>query len=73
MDKCERMMIALTVIIIIPIVLCFVLLFTGSIEAKFPFGVLIPSWFVIFIPIIDEKRLKEKKKLEESQRRLRGL
>jgi hypothetical protein len=73
MDKYKRLMIALTMIIIISIALYFILLFTGSIEAKFPFGALIPSWLVIFIPIINEKRLKEKKKLEESQKSLRGL
>jgi hypothetical protein len=73
MDKYKRLMIALTVIIVISIVLYFILLFTGSIETKFPFGVLIPSWFVIFIPIINEKRLKEQKNIEKSQKRLRGL
>ncbi|TFG04007.1 MAG: hypothetical protein EU542_00415 [Promethearchaeota archaeon] len=62
MDKYERMIIAVIVIIVLSVVLYFVLLFTGFIKSKFPFSGLIPSWFVIFIPIINQKRLEKEKK-----------
>lgn len=63
MDKYERMMIAVICIVLLAAVLYLSLLFTGVIESKFPFGVLIPSWLVTLIPIINQKKLAEKKKL----------
>ena len=64
MDKYDKMIIAVIVIIVLSVGLYLVLLFTGVIESKFPFGALIPGWFVIFIPIIKEKRIEEKRKLK---------
>jgi hypothetical protein len=63
MDKYERMIIAVIVIIVLSEVLYFVLLFTGFIKSRFPFSALIPSWFVIMIPIINQKRLEKEKKV----------
>ncbi len=62
MDKYERMIIAVIAIVIIAVVVYLVSLFTGIIESKFPFGVLIPGWLVTLIPIINEKKLAEKNK-----------
>jgi len=64
MDKYDKMIIAVIVMIVLSIGLYIVLLFTGVIESKFPFGFLIPSWFVIFIPIINQKRIEDKNKLK---------
>ena len=62
MDKYERMIFAIIAIVVLSTVLYLLLLFTGVIESKFPFGVLIPSWLVILIPIINQKKLEEKNK-----------
>ncbi|MEJ2295843.1 MAG: hypothetical protein P8Y23_13895 [Candidatus Lokiarchaeota archaeon] len=63
MDKYERMMIAVIAIVLLASLVYLVPLFTGVIESKFPFGVLIPGWLVTLIPIIKQKRLAEKEKL----------
>lgn len=63
MDKYDKMIFAIVVIVALSVALYMIFLFTGVLESKFPFGVLIPSWFVILIPIINQKRLEEKKKL----------
>jgi hypothetical protein len=63
MDKYERMMIAVIAIVLLAAVVYLVSLFTGVVESKFPFGVLIPGWLVTLIPIINQKKLAEKKKL----------
>ncbi|TFG11839.1 MAG: hypothetical protein EU531_11145 [Promethearchaeota archaeon] len=68
MDKYERMIFAVVVIIVLSTGFYLVLLFTGFIESKFPFLALIPSWFIILIPIINQKRLEEKKKLNNQYR-----
>jgi hypothetical protein len=68
MDKYERMIIAVIAIVLLATLVYLVSLFTGVIESKFPFGILIPSWFVILIPIINQKRLEEKKKLNNQNR-----
>ena len=64
MDKYDKMIIAVIVMIVLSVGLYLVLLFTGVIQSKFPFGALIPSWFVIFIPIINQKRIEDKNKLK---------
>ncbi|TFG09902.1 MAG: hypothetical protein EU535_08675 [Promethearchaeota archaeon] len=64
MNKYERMIFAVVVIIALSTGFYLVLLFTGFIESKFPFGVLIPSCFIILIPIINQKRLEEERNLK---------
>jgi hypothetical protein len=61
MDKYERMILAIIIIAISSAALYLLLLISGYIETKFPFGILIPSWLIIFIPIINQKRLEAKK------------
>jgi hypothetical protein len=62
MDKYERLIFAVSIIAALSIVIYFVALITGNVNTKFPFVTFIPSWFVIWIPIISQKRLIEKRK-----------
>ena len=71
MDKYDKMIIAIIVIIGLSVGLYLALLFTGFIESKFPFGALIPGWFAIFIPIINEKKIEEKRKLKNLNQEVR--
>ena len=65
MDKYERLILAISIIAALLIVIYFVALITGNVKTKFPFVTFIPSWLVIWIPIISQKRLKEKTKQED--------
>jgi hypothetical protein len=63
MDKYGKLMIGVIALIILSVITYFVLLVMGVIESKFPYGVLIPSWLVVLIPIINQKRIEEENKL----------
>jgi hypothetical protein len=65
MNKYDKMIIAIIMILVLLIGLYLVFLFTGFIESNFPFGALIPGWFAVLFPIINKKRDEEKEKLKK--------
>ena len=65
MDKYERLTLAFILIAVLSSVIYFIATITGIIDTDFPFVIFIPSWFVICIPIIAQKRLEEKRRQEE--------
>lgn len=65
MDKYERLILAIIVIAILSSVIYLIAIIAGIIDSDFPFVIFIPSWAVICIPIITQKRLEEKMQKEE--------
>ncbi|MFX1571792.1 MAG: hypothetical protein ACFFB0_03510 [Promethearchaeota archaeon] len=64
MDKYEKLIGAIILIAVISSVTYFIAIIVGIITTDFPFFIFIPSWGIICIPIITQKRLEEKRKQE---------
>ncbi|MFX1390085.1 MAG: hypothetical protein ACFE9Z_08495 [Promethearchaeota archaeon] len=62
MDKYKRLMLALILIAVISSGIYFIAIIGGVINSEFPYGIFLPSWAIILIPIITRSRSEEKRK-----------
>ncbi len=70
MDKYERLILAIIIIAVLSSVIYLIAIIAGIIDPDFPFVIFIPSWAVICIPIISQKRLDEKMRQKELKRQM---